>query len=265
MNNNNIKTSTVNNNIINDKNTFSIKFIMLIDLMFKGTVKVLSYSFLINPLNLSKEKENILINYNVCDTIILHVNPNNLFSVLKFVKQSTFLSYNSLIDIVCIDETNHKNFNSKLLYKLYNSAGNFVLQYVLRSYVNETKLIVKTRLNSFDFNKTNKPLINSLKLIKLKKNRYNDLNVIDSVTSLFMSAGWLEREIFDMFGIIFSGNLDIRRILNDYSFVGHPLLKSFPMTGFNEMSYKAKENIINFNNVTLIKEYVINKNKLNWA
>lgn len=259
--NNNIKKIDIKDS----KYVFSIKFIMLIDLLFKGTIKILSYSFLINPLNLNNEKEFDLFNYKVCDTIILQVMPENLLSVLKFVKQSTFLSYNTLIDIVCIDQTNHKKYNSILFDKLKELHGNFVLQYVLRSYVNETKLILKTRVHSFDFDKPNKPLINSLKLIKLKKNRYNELNNIDSVTSLYISAGWLEREIFDMFGIIFNGNLDIRRILNDYSFIGHPLLKNFPMTGFLEMSYKAKENIINFNNVNLIKEFVINKNKLNWA
>lgn len=64
-----------------------------------------------------------------------------------------------------------------------------------------------------------------------------ELESINSVTSLFSSAGWLEREVWDLFGIYFSNHLDLRRILTDYGFEGFPLRKDFPITGFVQLRY----------------------------
>jgi NADH:ubiquinone oxidoreductase subunit C len=63
-------------------------------------------------------------------------------------------------------------------------------------------------------------------------------NLVPSATSVYNSANWLEREAYDMFGVIFSGNSDLRRILTDYGFEGHPLRKDFPLSGFVEVSYQ---------------------------
>jgi NADH-quinone oxidoreductase subunit C len=64
---------------------------------------------------------------------------------------------------------------------------------------------------------------------------------VPSVTGLWPVAGWLEREVFDMYGVLFEGNEDLRRILTDYGFRGHPLRKDFPLSGYQEMRYSEEE------------------------
>ncbi|MFM8691867.1 MAG: NADH-quinone oxidoreductase subunit C [Limnohabitans sp.] len=68
----------------------------------------------------------------------------------------------------------------------------------------------------------------------------DDLPVVDSVTDLWNSANWYEREAFDLFGIVFEGHADLRRILTDYGFIGHPFRKDFPLSGHVEMRYDAE-------------------------
>jgi NADH-quinone oxidoreductase subunit C len=76
-----------------------------------------------------------------------------------------------------------------------------------------------------------------------------------SITGLHPSAGWFEREVFDMFGIIFSGHADLRRILTDYGFRGHPLLKDFPTTGYIELRFDEVEKRVVYEPVNLTLEY----------
>ncbi|MEP0391392.1 MAG: NADH-quinone oxidoreductase subunit C [Erythrobacter sp.] len=64
---------------------------------------------------------------------------------------------------------------------------------------------------------------------------------VPTVTTLWPNAGWLEREVFDMYGVVFEGNQDLRRILTDYGFEGHPFRKDFPMTGYTELRYSEEE------------------------
>ena len=68
----------------------------------------------------------------------------------------------------------------------------------------------------------------------------DDFPVVDSVNDLWTSANWYEREAFDLFGIVFEGHSDLRRILTDYGFIGHPFRKDFPMSGHVEMRYDAE-------------------------
>lgn len=74
---------------------------------------------------------------------------------------------------------------------------------------------------------------------------------VPTVTTLWPVAGWLEREVFDMFGVVFDGNTDLRRILTDYGFEGHPFRKDFPLTGYTELRYSAEQRRVVYEPVDL--------------
>ncbi|CAA9523868.1 MAG: NADH-ubiquinone oxidoreductase chain C [uncultured Sphingosinicella sp.] len=78
---------------------------------------------------------------------------------------------------------------------------------------------------------------------------------VPSVTGLWPVAGWLEREIFDMFGVLFEGNEDLRRILTDYGFRGHPLRKDFPLSGYVEMRYSEEQKRVVYEPVRLAQDF----------
>jgi NADH-quinone oxidoreductase subunit C len=79
----------------------------------------------------------------------------------------------------------------------------------------------------------------------------DELPVVDSVTPLWNSANWFEREAFDLYGIVFEGHADLRRILTDYGFIGHPFRKDFPVSGYTEMRYDAERGRVIYQPVTI--------------
>ena len=79
----------------------------------------------------------------------------------------------------------------------------------------------------------------------------DDFPVVASVTELWNSANWFEREAFDLFGIVFDGHNDLRRILTDYGFIGHPFRKDFPLSGHVEMRYDAEQRRVVYEPVSI--------------
>ena len=78
---------------------------------------------------------------------------------------------------------------------------------------------------------------------------------VPSVTSVFSAAGWYERETWDMYGVMFADNGDLRRLLTDYGFEGHPLRKDFPLTGFTEVRYDEEQKRVVYEPVSLTQEF----------
>ncbi len=99
-------------------------------------------------------------------------------------------------------------------------------------------------------------------LLSLTKNhrimvkvRASENTPVPTVTRLWPNAGWLEREVFDMYGVLFDGNTDLRRILTDYGFEGHPQRKDFPLTGFQELRYSEEEHRVVYEPVELPQDF----------
>jgi NADH-quinone oxidoreductase subunit C len=90
--------------------------------------------------------------------------------------------------------------------------------------------------------------------IRLKVSVAED-ELVPSITDLHPSANWFEREVFDMYGVMFSGHPDLRRILTDYGFRGYPLRKDFPTTGYTEVRYDETQKRVVYEPVSLVQEY----------
>ena len=82
----------------------------------------------------------------------------------------------------------------------------------------------------------------------------DEKTAVPTVTTLWPNAGWLEREVFDLYGVLFDGNTDLRRILTDYGFEGHPFRKDFPLTGYTELRYSEEDKRVVYEPVELAQD-----------
>ena len=145
----------------------------------------------------------------------LLIDNEDLHNVILFIKNDSRIKFRQLIDITAVDYPENEN-RFKLIYFLLSHENNLRLN--IEFYIKE-----------------------------------NDL--VSSITSIFPSANWMEREVFDMYGISFNDHPDLRRILTDYNFTGHPLRKDFPLTGHNEVRYNEENKKVIYEPVKLEQNY----------
>jgi len=149
------------------------------------------------------------------EELLIEIRVDDLLDIVQFLKSNENCKFKQLIDIAGVDYPENEK--------------RFELVYLLLSHENNTRIKI---LIKFQINQT-----------------------INSLIKIFPSANWMEREVFDMYGIKFKNHPDLRRILTDYGFKGHPLRKDFPLTGFNEVRYSEKEKKVVYEPVKLEQNY----------
>ena len=147
--------------------------------------------------------------------LYLSIDCENLLDVLVFLKNNSFTRFRQLVDITAVDYPEEKK--------------RFKIIYLLLSHEFNNRVILSYSINENE--------------------------VIPSITQIFPSSNWMEREVFDMYGIKFKDHPDLRRILTDYNFEGFPLRKDFPLTGHNEVRYNEEEKKVIYEPVKLEQNY----------
>ena len=162
------------------------------------------------------KKNKDIINIKEIDNLIeLECDKNNILSVLKKLKENDDFIFDQLLDITAVDNPSRE--------------CRFDLVYIIQSLKKNKKLILKTSLKEND--------------------------TIETIISVHKAADWYERECYDLFGIEFKNHPDLRRIMTDYNFEGHPLRKDFPLTGHTEVRYDDLEKKVIYEPVKLSQEF----------
>jgi NADH-quinone oxidoreductase subunit C len=147
--------------------------------------------------------------------LVFVIEKEALVDFLRFLQNHSELRFTQLLDIWGVD---------------YPTRGRrFEVNYMLLSIKLNMRIIIKVSVGESE--------------------------IVESATGLFHSAGWLEREVWDMYGVYFGNNKDLRRILTDYGFEGHPLRKDFPLSGFVEVRYDDGEKRVLEEPIELQQEY----------
>ena len=149
------------------------------------------------------------------DELTVTVNASGIVDFVDYLKSDTSCQFSTLVDITAIDHPTR--------------SERFEVVYHFLSMYQNHRIRVKTSVREDE--------------------------MIASIVSIHPSANWFEREVFDMFGIIFSGHPDLRRLLTDYGFRGHPLRKDFPTTGYTEVRYDDELKRVVYEPVSLVQEY----------
>ncbi len=149
------------------------------------------------------------------DELTVQVTPSGLIEFVEFLKSNSACQFTTLVDITAID---------------YPSRDKrFDVVYHFLSMTLNQRIRVKVTID--------------------------DGEMVETITAIHPSAGWFEREVFDMYGIMFANHPDLRRLLTDYGFQGHPLRKDFPTTGYVELRYDEVEKRCVYEPVKLTQEY----------
>ena len=151
----------------------------------------------------------------VHEQLYLSIDNEDLLDVILFLKTNKDTKFKQLIDITAVDYPE----NSK----------RFKMVYLFLSHQFNQRIVISSLINENE--------------------------VVPSLTKIFPSANWMEREVFDMYGVKFKDHPDLRRILTDYGFEGHPLRKDFPLTGHNEVRYSEDEKKVIYEPVKLEQNY----------
>jgi len=151
--------------------------------------------------------------------VTLAVKAADLLEVMTTLRDRPELRFEQLTDVCGVDYSTYRD-------GAYSGAR-FAVVYHLLSYANNWRLRVRAHAADDEF------------------------PVVDSVISIWPSANWFEREAFDLFGIVFNGHPDLRRILTDYGFIGHPFRKDFPISGNVEMRYDPDQRRVIYQPVTI--------------
>jgi NADH-quinone oxidoreductase subunit C len=149
------------------------------------------------------------------EELSIDISDNDIVEVVQFLKSNENCKFKQLIDIAGVDYPENEK-RFELIYLFLSHESNIRI-----------KLLTKLEIDQ----------------------------TINSITKIFPSANWMEREVFDMYGIKFKNHPDLRRILTDYGFKGHPLRKDFPLTGFNEVRYSEKDKKVIYEPVKLEQNY----------
>jgi len=155
--------------------------------------------------------------------LTLTVAPTNYHAVAQTLRDDARLGFEQLVDLCGLDYSQYKDG----AYSKFTDAQRFAVVSHLLSIAHNWRLRVRSFVVS------------------------DDVPVIASVNDIWNSANWFEREAFDLFGIVFEGHLDLRRILTDYGFIGHPFRKDFPTSGHVEMRYDAEQKRVIYQPVTI--------------
>lgn len=150
------------------------------------------------------------------DNLIIYVPAEQIVNFLKFLRDDKELSFKTLIDAFGADMLGIRSPRFEMIYNLL-------------SYKLNNRITVKVALN--------------------------DGEKLSSVSELFSTVNWLEREAFDMYGIEFINHPDLRRLLTDYNFEGYPLRKDFPLTGYKEVRYDEEQKKVVYEPVKLMQEF----------
>ena len=149
------------------------------------------------------------------EQLFIEVSIDNLISTILFLKTNNKCRFKQLIDITAVDYPSNEK--------------RFKLVYLLLSLENNLRIIINTETD--------------------------ESTAVPSITKIYPSANWMEREVFDMYGISFKEHPDLRRILTDYGFEGYPLRKDFPLTGHTEVRYSENKKKVVSEPVKLDQDY----------